>query len=437
MTEMTPTDRVPTNGQRIYESGDHALGKEFYHDPVSDKVMVRITVPGDKWFEPHYAAEAEWQPGITYRDRFPEQWAAFEAGTSQHGGTPLESVAWLDVATRTNLKALHVHSIEQLAVVQDGLLEQVGMGARTLRDRATKHVEAAEKAAGFDQQQAEIDELRAEMAAMKKAKAAPKRRPSEASARDGRGDCGACHLTPAKSPTPQRISSACPPLTPSLARPTPLRGRCGRLLNRAGRNLAQRRNAFGAGWTVLTREYVFSTVDGQDEYPLPADYIDLIDGTVWNRDTFREGRGVLTPQEWQELRSGLVGTISIAPYYRIRRSSDGSGRSFWLDPVPSRADELVIEYLSDSWVRSADGTEFRNVFTADTDTSVYDDDLLEMDLVWRLKQARGLPFAAELGEYEMERDRRIGQDAGLRTLRIARSSVRSWRWNIPESGYGT
>ena len=51
------------------------------------------------------------------------------------------------------------------------------MGARTLRDRATKHVEAAEKAAGFDQQQAEIDELRAEMAAMKKAKAAPKRRP--------------------------------------------------------------------------------------------------------------------------------------------------------------------------------------------------------------------------------------------------------------------
>ena len=80
MTEMTPTDRVPTNGQRIYESGDHALGKEFYHDPVSDKVMVRITVPGDKWFEPHYAAEAEWQPGITYRDRFPEQWGRVRGG---------------------------------------------------------------------------------------------------------------------------------------------------------------------------------------------------------------------------------------------------------------------------------------------------------------------------------------------------------------------
>lgn len=160
------------------------------------------------------------------------------------------------------------------------------------------------------------------------------------------------------------------------------------LFNRAGQLLTQRRNTWNASWTVLVKEHIFNTRDGVDEYEFPDDFLELAGGNiVWTRTNYRQARGALSPGEWQIVKSGLIETTSIAPNYRIRRSGDGTGRSFFIDPVPSGAgEELVYEYISRHWLRNADGSQFYSRINADTDVPLLDDDLLEMDLLWRFKQ---------------------------------------------------
>ena len=225
-----------------------------------------------------------------------------------------------------------------------------------------------------------------------------------------------------------------------LVRPTTLHsdsdktGRTVRvLLNRGGRILTRMQGSFGEGWAVLNTEYVFDTVPGQEEYPLPVDFWTFITETLWDRSTFRELRGSLAPSEWQELRSGLIETVSIAPLYRLRKNSlNPAARSIFLDPVPSTTDTLVFEYISTNWVKAPSGV-LQDQVTSDADTFLFDDDLIELDVSWRFRKSRGLDFVSELTEFESQRDRRFGVDRGDRKIALTRSSIQRRRSRIPST----
>jgi len=205
--------------------------------------------------------------------------------------------------------------------------------------------------------------------------------------------------------------------------------------NRAGQAMTRMRNTLGASWTALTQEFVFETIPGVAEYRLPDGFQSIIDGTVWDRSTYREMRGTLSPQQWQEVKSGLIESVRIAPFYRIRRSA-AAGRTLWLDPTPAGRDEIVLEFQSAHWVESADRSTYRYAIESDTDKTVFDDDLLEMSVLWRFKQSRGLTFAVELAEYEQEVMRRFAEDAGARAIRVGRSAGNRRGLNVPETGFG-
>ena len=89
------------------------------------------------------------------------------------------------------------------------------------------------------------------------------------------------------------------------------------LINRGGRVLAAKRGPFGESWVELTREHVIETVAGQADYPLPEGFSNLITDTVWDRSTYREAPGPLTPQQDQRLRGGLLDTVALTPRYRV------------------------------------------------------------------------------------------------------------------------
>lgn len=207
------------------------------------------------------------------------------------------------------------------------------------------------------------------------------------------------------------------------------------LVNREGQNLSKLRNTWGGGWTILEKEHTFTTVTDDDDYAFPDDFGSLTFDTAWDRTTFFEMRGSLSPQQWQIARSGLVASPALRLRYRIKRGS-GSTREFFTDPVPSGGDTLVYEYLSNQWVSNAAGDTFKTTFTADDDVSLLDEDLVEMGLVWRYKQAKGLAFAAELAEYELERDRRIGNDPGATKVFVARRKFKLPPANVPITGFG-
>ena len=107
---------------------------EFYECAITGEERVKIMYPGDQLREPHFMASLE------YQVRFPVEWRAFKEQTDQfEGQTRIENVAWIDPASHNAFKALHIHTVEALANVDDTNIGNLGiMGARKLRERAVK-----------------------------------------------------------------------------------------------------------------------------------------------------------------------------------------------------------------------------------------------------------------------------------------------------------
>ena len=170
--------------------------------------------------------------------------------------------------------------------------------------------------------------------------------------------------------------------------------------------LASKRGAFGESWAELTREAVITTVEGQQDYALPQGFSNLITDTPWDRSTFREAPGPLTPQQYQRLKGGLIDTVALTPRYRLALSEDTHTVRFRLDPVPAGEEEIAFEYLSKFWARESESSPISlERIVNDSDRPVFPSYLVELDLEWRVRKSQGLNYRTDIAEFEMERDR--------------------------------
>ena len=209
------------------------------------------------------------------------------------------------------------------------------------------------------------------------------------------------------------------------------------LLNRGGRVLAAKRGPFGESWVELTREHITETVAGQADYALPEGFAGLITDTVWDRSTFREAPGPLTPQQDQRLRGGLLDTVALTPRYRVALNEDSSTVRLRLDPVPSGEEQIAFEYLSLFWAReSASSPIALEKVSEDGHIPVFPAHLVELDLEWRVRKSQGLNYRTDIAEFEMERDRLFSQSGGLKDVYMAPHYEDTLGVNIPESGFG-
>lgn len=80
--------------------------------------------------------------------RWPQQYAAFKNQQIQpQEGTPLEQWPPLTKSQALTFKSANVHTVEQLANVSDGNLQNLGMGARVFRDQAIAYIQSAKSGA--------------------------------------------------------------------------------------------------------------------------------------------------------------------------------------------------------------------------------------------------------------------------------------------------
>jgi hypothetical protein len=195
---------------------------------------------------------------------------------------------------------------------------------------------------------------------------------------------------------------------------------------REGKELARK------SWTVLQVEHPFTTVASTAEYSLPADYSKLISDTVWDRTNYWKVRGGLSPAQWQVRKSAILAQSDIRRAFRIKASS--GVRKFFLDPVPSSADDLVFEYLSTSWCEDSGGTG-QSQWAADTDVGRLDENLIELGVRWRFLQRLGLSYLDEKDEYERAVDQEFAADYGPELLNMA-EQTEGFFVNVPETGFG-
>lgn len=167
------------------------------------------------------------------------------------------------------------------------------------------------------------------------------------------------------------------------------------LANVAGTALAK------VPWQILQKEYTFATAIGTPDYALPTDYGWFQNDTAWDRTTFWALRGSLSAVDWQAYKSGLPPS-SIHTRFRVK-----AGRMF-IDPTPTAIENMVIEYISNAWV--LEGSTPRTAFTLDTQTSVIDEYLVQLDLTWRFLNRKGLAYAEEKLEAEEQIELAIGHD---------------------------
>lgn len=195
-----------------------------------------------------------------------------------------------------------------------------------------------------------------------------------------------------------------------------------RLLYVDGRDLSKRHD-----WQnmLVTQTLTCAATNAQTGYPVAA-FDRMARGTdVWNTTNDTPLLGPLNSQEWNEL---TVRTITSLPqYWRII----GGVLNVY---APVSGNGLQYEYVSKNWIYQG-GTTAAVALTGDSDTFVFPENLLELGIVWRFKQAKQLDYAEDMKTYQtFLMDTISGDRGGARTITTSRPSMqrpnRTWPGTI-------
>ncbi len=189
------------------QDGDEKLIVQFRNDaklnqfetkkqgfPVyEDRTVVDILMPADRQSKLTVPADSVWQDGVTYAERFAEQYRRFMGGDAQTiNGTPLAEAPFLTEAQRSQLRALDVYTVQQLAGLEGKPLQNLGPRGREMQQQAKAYLERASGTATVVSLSNENAALKAELEALRA-------RYNPALDHDGDGIMGG--IAPASEPT--------------------------------------------------------------------------------------------------------------------------------------------------------------------------------------------------------------------------------------------
>ncbi len=163
----TPVGPAPTDGN-FYEFYVEAVYQPYKSEkenrPIfEDQVFLRIITGASN------GKNVRCRPATDDdKKRWPAQWSQFEAGNVQCGvGLPLQEWAPLSRSQVMELKANHIHTVEQLSEIPDSGLDRLGMGARDLREKARRFVAQAVSNAPLESLAKENKDLKEEVDALR------------------------------------------------------------------------------------------------------------------------------------------------------------------------------------------------------------------------------------------------------------------------------
>ena len=164
---------------------------------------------------------------------------------------------------------------------------------------------------------------------------------------------------------------------------------------------------------VTTSTASVSMTFAKQDYDLPAGYDRMISDTNWDRTDHWRNLGTKSSQDWQFLQGGI---ISIGPRERYR-IYNGKFRIF---QALTTVYNFSFEYVSNYWVCAAGSSEgTKKEYTADTDTSVFPDDLMMAGLKFYFLKAKKLDYGIELGEFTRALSYNKAQDVPVPSMSLA------------------
>lgn len=199
------------------------------------------------------------------------------------------------------------------------------------------------------------------------------------------------------------------------------------LMNQQGTHLARGADTDHA-WTVLRTEKTFTTVaQAIQTNALAINYGWIINDTAWNRTTRRRMIGPVSPQEWQLYQAIALIALPNAVFRFI-------GGNFEMYPSPSAGDTCAYEYASKNWAQTSSAVAI-STMTADTDTSLIDEELMSLGVAWRFLAAKGLDYGETFRTYQMEVTKAIGRDGGRKKMNLAGKPPNVFAGSIKEGSW--
>ena len=196
--------------------------------------------------------------------------------------------------------------------------------------------------------------------------------------------------------------------------------------NREGKNLVT-----GYDWEVLVKEENHTAIANESQGRLTAiatDFERFSNNTMWNRTSDRKFYGPLNNTEWQTLKGSVQSGIT--NYFRIR------GGKLLMNPVPTVGDAIYFEYISEWWVdTTGDGDADATRYAADANTTILDENLITLGVIWRFLKQKGLPYDNQLQEYQIKLFEKQAKDGAKPIIRMSGSSRLFLPVNEPEGNF--
>ena len=168
--------------------------------------------------------------------------------------------------------------------------------------------------------------------------------------------------------------------------------------NKVGRQLMKQ-----VVWQVLRTEHTFTSIASETQTGiLPSDFDRFIPETFWNRSAQVLLNGPVTATEWQGLKALDHDSVDY-PKFAYR------GGDILVIPTLGAGATLAFEYVSTKWVMD-NSSVAKIAFTADTDTSRIDEDLVTRGVVFEYLDGEGLPSAKAYQDYTDFLDTMLGND---------------------------
>ncbi len=173
-------------------------------------------------------------------------------------------------------------------------------------------------------------------------------------------------------------------------------------------------------WQELTNEYTWTTLGTEDQGSLTGTglgsaptalngYNWLLPETLWDRTNKLPLLGAVSPQAWQALQAVVVTGPRFQ--FRIRQNK------FLVNPAPTAGYTWAFEYVSKNYLEISSGSgTYTDRFTADANVVLLPDKVVQLDLRWRWKKEKGLPYAEDFNSLEAMVKDILGRNAGPKTL---------------------
>lgn len=198
-----------------------------------------------------------------------------------------------------------------------------------------------------------------------------------------------------------------------------------RFANQSGRELAKYHD-----WQALIIEaLVTATASTVQTGALPAADFDrmIYNVEMWNRTTSQRYTGPTPQRYWA--RAQINGVNGLGGAWRL------IGGQLNILPAPAANDIIAFEYISKRWARSSGGLA-QSSYMADTDTTVLDENLLILEMVWRFRHSRGFAqYAEDMATSEREKEKAASSDRG--TGRVRPENTRDSDWPPTPTWDGT